>query len=129
MVDIDAQGLEDAGTALADDVASIRLPAVRAALQAHLLESRLDHHVELPRRADGPTLLCADNLARDLLGIRLIGVLLHHADELRLRHLAQAVRCRDARLLVEAQVERAVRLVGEAALRIVDLHGGDAEVG
>ena len=28
VVDIDAQGLEDAGTALADDVASIRLPAV-----------------------------------------------------------------------------------------------------
>ena len=60
--------------------------------------------------------------------MRLVGVLLHHADELFIVELAQAVRRRDARLRIEPQVERAIRLVGEAALWIVDLHGRDAEV-
>ena len=123
VVDVDAQGLEDARAALAYDIAAVRHLARCIARQAHLLECSLDDCVELTRRADGPMLLCTDNLARDGLGIRLVGIFLHHADEFLVVELAQAVCRRDTRLWIEPQVERAVRLVGEAALRIVDLHG------
>ena len=87
---------------------------------------RLD---KLPRGRDGGFALHADDGACNALRVRFVGVFDQHGGQLLLAQLGEALGARHPRGGVEPQVERTVLLEGKAALRVVDLHGGHAEIG
>ena len=70
----------------------------------------------------------AVDLLRDTLGIRLIGILDEHVYHVVIGQRAQALGSRFAGFRIEPEVQRAVGLITEAALRVIDLHRGDTEV-
>ena len=130
VIDVNAQCLEHAGTALADQLLAVRQFSCLCARQPDFLQGPLNRLMQLPRRADGCTaLLILENLPCNLFGIRFIGIFTQHADEFIAVHLCEAVSSRNACLRIQAQVKRTIRTIRKAALRIVDLHGRDAEIG
>ncbi len=77
---------------------------------------------------NGSFLALAHDRGDDPLGLLLLAVGPQDADEFARRVGAEDLRGAHAGRLVHAHVERGVLGVGEAAVRLVELHGGDAEV-
>ena len=82
---------------------------------------------ELPCRLEGLPAARLDDGARDRAGAALLAVVVEDVGEFRFRRLVDEVGGARA-LALHAHVERAVAAEREAALRLVELHGGDADV-
>ena len=83
---------------------------------------------EARRRADGLSLPLPRDRPRDAARGGFLAVLVDEVGEVALGEAVHEVLRRRAGGAVEAHVERALGLEAEAALRVVELDGGDAEV-
>ena len=120
-VHVDAQRLEDALAGL--------LHGVLLLLLREEAEGLRDGITELGRRLKlHPLVETAVDLLRDALGVRLIGILDEHVHHVVTGQRTQALGSRFAGFRVEPEVQRAVGLIAEAPLRVIDLHRGDTEV-